>query len=124
MSHGLLAVHSSRAMLAPFPALCIGIWSPAVISRMVSQLGLTKRNVGQVMLAVGAIIGAVGFLTLLLVSALTVSGGGALGALCGPWSVWWCPWVWMALFGQRLVDPCHPCTADHSAIGACSRSMA
>ena len=70
-----------------------------------------------------AAIGVPHGLPLSLATGLAVSGGGALGRLLRTLAGLVVFVGLMARFGQRLVDPCHPCTADHPPIDACSRSM-
>ena len=96
-----------RGGTAPFVILvagAVGVSSLPVIAKIVSDLGLIRRNVGQLALATGTTHDAVGFVLVALATGLTGSGGGSGGrvavALIGVAGVS----ALLLTVGQRLFD--------------------
>lgn len=103
------SLYGSRPQAAGylFVALAVGISSLPVIAKIVSELGVTRRDFGQLLLAAGSANDVVGFLVLALAMAMASSAGRGsatswsllepVAALAGMGAVF-------ILGGQRLVD--------------------
>ncbi len=90
-----------------FVALAVGISSLPVIAKIVSELGMTRRDFGQLLLASGSANDAVGFLVLALAMAMATSsgsGGGAFWNLAEPVLGLLGLGALFIFGGQRLVD--------------------
>ncbi len=101
---GVLLGHShSRVPFALLIAGAVSVSSLPVVARIVDELGLTRRNVGQIALGVAGINDVYGFLLIALGAALTGTGAAstrlalALGGIV-------VIGAGLAIAGQRLVD--------------------
>jgi Kef-type K+ transport system membrane component KefB len=77
-------LRGSHGHLAAFVILvagAVGISSLPVIAKIVSDLGLVRRNIGQLAIASGTVHDATGFVLVALAAAL--AGGGSTGAVAG-----------------------------------------
>ncbi len=98
----LLGGHHGRGLFAVFIALAVAISSLPVIAKIVTGLGLARRNFGQLCLAVGTINDSVGFLALAVASGLATSVSFvALGRSLLSLALLLAA---ILLLGQRLVD--------------------
>jgi Kef-type K+ transport system membrane component KefB/nucleotide-binding universal stress UspA family protein len=75
LPHSLRGHHAAGAAFVILVAGAVGVTSLPVVAKIVSDLGLIRRNVGQLALATGTIHDAVGFVLVALAAGLAGSGG-------------------------------------------------
>ena len=97
----LLGPHHGRLAFALLVAAAMTVSSLPVVARIITELDMTRRNVGQLMVATATANDGAGFLLLALVLAIAGGGGSDLvTALVGLVALV----VFIATLGRRLVD--------------------
>lgn len=79
LPRSLMAAHAGIAPFVIVVAGAVGVTSLPVIAKIVSDLGLLRRNVGQMAIAAGTAHDAVGFVLVALVTGLAGASGGSAG---------------------------------------------
>ncbi|MGH9103067.1 MAG: cation:proton antiporter [Acidimicrobiales bacterium] len=93
-----------RVVAAVLLALAAGISSLPIIAKIVSELELSRRDVGQLALAAGTVNDALGFLALGVATAFVAGGGGLLTTLARTGGGLVLLLAAFAVGGQRVLD--------------------
>jgi Kef-type K+ transport system membrane component KefB len=102
LPRSLIGPHGSRTTFVLLVAAAMAVSSLPVIARTLTEMGITRRNVGQLSIAAATVNDGVGFVVLALATALTGSGGTPqlIKAVVGLVALV----VVLATVGQRVVD--------------------
>jgi Kef-type K+ transport system membrane component KefB len=101
LPHDLLGPHHARVAFALLVAGAMTVSSLPVVARIITELDMTRRNVGQLMVATATVNDGAGFLLLALVLAIAGGGGSDLvTALVGLVALV----VVTATAGRRVID--------------------
>ena len=100
----LIGGDTGRPVFAAFIAVALAISALPVIAKVLSEMGLLRRNFGQLTLAVGMTNDVVGWIALGVVAGVAADGGFDAGQLATSLGLLAAFVVVAALVGQRLVD--------------------
>lgn len=102
---GSLVGHGTqRAVFAAFIAVALAISALPVIAKVLSEMGLLRRNFGQLTLAVGMTNDVAGWIALGVISGVAANGSFDAGKLAGSLGLLVAFLLAAVLVGQRLVD--------------------
>lgn len=100
----LIGADTERSVFAAFIAVALAISALPVIAKVLSEMGLLRRNFGQLTLAVGMTNDVAGWIALGVISGVAADGGFDAGRLTASLGFLAAFLAVAGLVGQRLVD--------------------